>query len=220
MEYPKVNSLYKREPETKKLIMGDYACAEFEAINQWSITEKIDGTNIRIVYTRFEDRKSLLRFGGRTENAQIPADLYAYLSETFTLEKMAAVFSEAKSVVLFGEGYGPKIQSGGYYRSDVSFILFDAVIDGWWLERGSIFSIARTLEISEVPLLSHRTLKSSNKTLWTSEEIEIYVKMEPISQVATVETHVMEGVVARSHPQMLFRTGLPIMFKLKCKDFE
>ena len=30
----------------------------------------------------------------------------------------------------------------------------------------------------------------------------------------------MEGIVARSHPLMLFRNGNPVMFKLKAIDYK
>lgn len=65
MEYPKINSLYKRngwyfdekekrscdpsrQPLRQSLIIGDFACPEFASINKWQIDEKIDGTNVRI----------------------------------------------------------------------------------------------------------------------------------------------------------------------------
>lgn len=40
---------------------------------------------------------------------------------------MSKAFPNASRVVLFGEGYGPKIQAcGSRYRKDVSFAIFDA----------------------------------------------------------------------------------------------
>jgi hypothetical protein len=61
----------------------------------------------------------------------MPIPLLTHLQNTFTREKMLAVFPDVKKVILFGEGYGPKIQAcGGRYRKDVSFILFDVVIWG------------------------------------------------------------------------------------------
>lgn len=220
MEYPKINSLYKREEKTKKLIIGDYACDEFASISRWTVTEKVDGTNVRIIYQKRPGWEGTLYFGGRTDNAQIPADLFAHLQATFTLEKMERIFAQADKVILFGEGYGPKIQSGGYYRSDVSFILFDAVIDGWWLERAKVYALSLDLKIDDVPLLTPPQLGSAPIYLWSLNEIEEFVKMAPVSQVAQVEKSAMEGIVARSLPQMMFRGGGPIMFKLKCKDFH
>ena len=69
MEYPKINSLWKREgwyfnekdklgiqrSGRQSLIPGDYADPAFAAIKRWRVDEKIDGTNIRIFFNQTED---------------------------------------------------------------------------------------------------------------------------------------------------------------------
>lgn len=236
-EYPKINSLWKREghdatddatPEKiaarkkakalgKKhclLIPGEYSCEEFATVDRWTVTEKIDGMNIRIGLDRTDDRfygVNLLEFGGRTANAQIPVTLLRELQILFPFEVMDKHFEKAQRVFLFGEGYGPKIQSGGYYRSGPGFILFDVWIDGWWLDREGVSEVASKIGITSVP-----TIRGA---IWTTQDIIEFVKMKPLSYEATVQHHEMEGVVARSYPQMLFRNGLQVMFKLKCSDF-
>ena len=239
-EYPKINSLYKREghdynPETHEpkksskkaaLIIGEYACEEFEAIKRWTITEKVDGTNVRIIFERpaLDPSVCKIHFKGRTDNAQFPTFLLTYLQDTFTIDKMDKVFEKSNYVILFGEGYGPKIQSGGYYRKDPSFILFDAYISGWWLNRDGVSEIANQLDIDHVPIIGNIKLNNycggiEQTRFWTTQEIEQYVRSKPKSNLAQVEEREMEGIVARSEPQMMFRKGGPIMFKLKCKDF-
>jgi hypothetical protein len=71
-QYHKINSLYKRSPDGKKMLFGEYSQPEFEylADNIWVFTEKVDGTNIRVMWDG-----TYLRFGGKTDNAQIPAKL-------------------------------------------------------------------------------------------------------------------------------------------------
>lgn len=234
MEYPKINSLYKREgcgeydekknryvsdlmkkPRKSAIIEGEYACDEFPSINKWSVTEKIDGTNVRILFNPITHQ---ILFKGRTENAQFPTFLYTYLKDTFTLDNMFNI-SETSSIILFGEGYGPKIQSGGYYRNDVSFILFDVLVDEkLWLNREDVIEIADKLNIKSVPLLA-RTENGLQTHDWTLPQIVEYVKSKPNSTIAQIEDHEMEGIVARSNPQIMFRSGGQIMFKLKCKDF-
>src|SRR5271157_4950800 len=127
MEYPKINSLYKRERhktncKNRLLIEGEYACPEFPSINCWSLTEKVDGTNIRISMKKTSS--GLITFGGRTDNAQVPTTLLNYLQAVFPYLKMKEAFPEAENVILFGEGYGGSIQSGQYYSEDPMFILF------------------------------------------------------------------------------------------------
>jgi ATP-dependent RNA circularization protein (DNA/RNA ligase family) len=218
MEYPKINSLYKRElNRDRSLVIGSYSCEEFASINRWIIDEKIDGTNIRIMRNPNGD----LYIGGRTERAQISCNLLSYLNITFNKEILDKVFQEddygvCPHFILYGEGYGTNIQSGGYYRKDVSFILFDVFMNGWWLQKEDVMIIADKLGIEHTPIIS----KSNLYVDWTIPEIVEYVKSKPRSIIAQ-DDHEIEGIIARAHPQMLFRTDkLPIMFKLKCKDFN
>ena len=154
--YPKINTIFKRDERNRfNIIEGDYSCPEFEAIKKWQISEKVDGTNIRILYNGSEPI-----FGGRTDDAQIPVFLLEYLQRTFTEDKLASLFPEAKNgIMLFGEGFGNKIQSAGkrYRKENCSFILFDALIDGWWLERDNVKDIAEKLGIDVVPSLGIMT---------------------------------------------------------------
>ena len=151
-------------------------------------------------------------FGGRTDNAQLPPRLLEHLQRTFTREKMLKHFATVQRAVFFGEGYGPKIQAcGGRYRKDVSFILFDVHIDGWWLEKSGVIDCAQQLDIEH----------TINQQIFTTQEVVEFVKSKPISYIAEDKTLVMEGVIARAYPLMLFRAHkLPIMFKLKCCDFN
>ena len=54
MKYHQIKTVYERDPENKyrTLIMGKYALPEFEYLknNVWTFTEKVDGTNIRIIW--------------------------------------------------------------------------------------------------------------------------------------------------------------------------
>lgn len=53
MTYPKIDTLFKREDAGKKkghIIPGDYSRPEFTAVREWRLSEKVDGTNIRIEY--------------------------------------------------------------------------------------------------------------------------------------------------------------------------
>lgn len=121
IEYPKIETLYDRD-EKFKVIPGVLRRPEFALPRRWVVTEKIDGTNIRVGMTA----DGAVSFAGRTDKAQIPVHLLAYLVATFTRDRMAAAFTPETEVVLFGESYGAKIQNGGDYRPDVGFALFDA----------------------------------------------------------------------------------------------
>ena len=209
MLYPKINTLWKRDPDNKfNIIRGDFSCAEFDNIKRWYVTEKIDGTNIRVM---IDFGRGSIIFGGRTDNAQIPPMLMKYLQETFTMDRIRQAFPFTEgSVILFGEGYGAKIQKGGgLYRSDNAFILFDVWIDPWWLEQDNVKDIAEKLGIDHVPFLG----------IMTYEEVVSILVGKPKSMIAQSDK-VVEGFVARSYPLMFFRHGGLIMWKLKVKDYE
>lgn len=210
IEYPKIETLYDRDPQTFKVLTNKLRLPEFGIINCWYVTEKIDGTNVRIMWSA-EDEKLII--GGRTDNAQMPTFLLTYLTETFKPE----MFSDIdKDIILFGEGYGEKIQKGGgNYRKGVSFRLFDVCIDGWWLEPDKIFEIANKFNIKTVPHTGTFT-----KLPESMEDLALLCTVDSITAKEDGGAGLMpEGVVARSHPLLFNRRGNRIMWKLKFKDF-
>ena len=212
MKYPKIETLFNRDKETFKIIEGDVRLPEFSNIIWWHVTEKIDGTNIRIIYNSEVNRVDIR---GRTDKAQTPKFLQKYLRHLFIPERLEFAFQEPEGeVVLYGEGYGARIQKGGgnYRPKDVSFRLFDVKIGNWWLEPNSIDEIAEKLGILTVPYLG----------IMEKPQIIEFIKSEPKSVVAYQDSgqdYIMEGVVARSHPLVLRRNGRRVIFKLKVNDF-
>lgn len=114
------------------------------------------------------------------------------------------------SVVLFGEGYGAKIQKGGgNYRSDVSFILFDVYLpeQNLWLKRDALEDIAKTFGIDVVPIVLTGTL----------QEAVDFVKQKPKSTIGVED---MEGLVCKPAVDMLDRMRRRVIVKVKVRDFE
>lgn len=208
VEYNKIETLYKRDMEgSKQLIEGEFRnpAVEFLKDNVWQFTEKIDGTNIRIHWDGHT-----VHFGGRTEKAQIPVHLLDFLMATFSTNEAEQIFEEKfgeTEVILFGEGYGPKIQSGGLYRSDVSFILFDALISNNYQPRESLEDIAKAFGIDIVPIVLEGTI----------QEAVDFVKTNPNSTIGTAK---MEGVVGRPKIEMRDRCGKRVIVKIKWEDFK
>lgn len=211
-KYPKIETLFNRDEKFK--VTDVIRLPEFGNIRRWYVTEKIDGTNIRIIYLAPED-KLLIR--GRTDKASIPTFLLEELQNIFTVEKVKAILDNPieQGLCLYGEGYGAKIQKGGgNYNQYNSFRLFDVWIDGWWLEWDSIVETAEKLNIKTVPLLGIAPMNM--------EEAVNLVKGNFSSEVANEEGitgHKAEGIVARAYPTMLFRRGNPIKWKLKINDY-
>lgn len=202
-EYHKIQSVFKRE-QTKpnKLIIGKYTLPEFEYLkdNQWIWTEKVDGTNIRIMW----DGENV-RFGGRTERAQIPAHLVARLQDLFPVEK----FQGLGAMCLYGEGYGSKIQKVGssYIPDDVDFILFDVRVGEWWLKRDTVEDIAIQLSIDVVPIVGRGTI---------AEAIDV-VSNGFRSRLGNLDA---EGLVLKPEVELFTRNGQRIITKIKTRDFS
>ena len=232
MLYPKIQTLWKRDQDTGIIIPQNYSKDEFLNIKMWHVTEKVDGMNVRVQYNRYIDESlkiavlPTVKFGGRTDKAQMPGELMQYLERVFRLTPLNLCFPDATYVCLFGEGYGPKIQGGGgLYTDKQEFILFDVFVDGWWLKQDAVSEIARFFGIPRVPELG----------IWTKERamdfvdprVNIYTEKNHLFTGRTIpksviaqEEREMEGVMCRSHPLMLFRNRTPIQFKLKVKDFK
>ena len=206
-EYIKIETLYNRDTNgTKKLIEGDFRneTVEYLKDNQWVFTEKIDGTNTRVHWDGHH-----VEFGGRTDKANMPQPLLDYLENTFGTSEAEEMFEQKfgeTDVILFGEGYGPKIQNGGAYRNDVSFILFDVLIGDVWLKRDSVEDIAKSFGIDVVPIIFNGTL----------QEAVDFVKTKPKSTIGTAN---MEGVVGRPVVEIKDRLGKRVIVKVKVKDF-
>ena len=207
-EYPKIETIFNRDTEgTKKLIFGTYRdeTVKYLRFNNWQFTEKIDGTNISVEWDGHA-----VSFHGRTERAQIPKHLLEYLEKTFLTTEAEELFEQTygdKNVILYGEGYGAKIQNGGNYRSDVSFILFDVLIGDNWQEREWVEKTAKMFGIDVVPVVFVGSLE---------EGIDYVMEHHP----STIGTAMMEGIVGRPMVEMRDRLGKRIIVKIKWEDFK
>lgn len=207
-EYHKIDTLFERDPATFVVNPEVLKAPVLGTIREWDVTEKIDGTNIRVMLSTDGD----VTFGGRSDKAQMPADLMAYLLRTFSPDAIKAALwlnpEEPVSAVLYGEGYGPGIQKGGgLYRADKAFILFDVLIGGqWWLDRQAVEEIAGKLSIDAVPYLGR----------WQLSDIVQAVRQPFPSKIGTA---MAEGIVARPIETLFDKRMKRIIIKLKTKDF-
>lgn len=217
-EYPKIDTLFKRD-ERGIIIPDSYTIPEFEYLRnvRWEATEKIDGTNIRvIVECILEDniKKYKVTFKGRTDKSVPFKPLYEHLANLFSNIDWEPIckFEPGTTMVLYGEGYGHKLQTPGdrYDRKDVHFILFDIKLGDWWLTRASCENIAQQLNIDIVPLIGEMTLEEA--ITWVNEEHTSLRSQDP--------TLVAEGLVLKAPCGILKRDGKRLITKIKIKDFK
>lgn len=206
--YHKIDSVFKRHEKTKKFVRGEFARDEFCMLQrmEWAWTEKLDGTNVRVGWG--EDQR--FRYGGKTEDAQMPVHLMEELQESLPEAKVREVFSDAKELVLYGEGIGHKIQSVGklYHADRHEFVLFDVRIGSWWLRREDVEDVAKKLGVRHVPIVMIGSL---------NEAVDVCSKGPVPSLFGTCDS---EGIVLRPLLELQDRAGHRIITKLKYRDFE
>jgi hypothetical protein len=215
MEYPKIETLYERDEKTHRikpeLILKNPVYGD---IRTWFWTEKIDGTNIRATWVPASgDQPESLTFGGRTDNAQIHADLYKYLQDNIPVGKMREEFPESP-IVIYGEGYGAGIQKGGGdYSFTKKFIVFDVfVLDptsklgGWWLNWANVCDVASKLGLDVVPTFPEMTLEQASE--FVRGGFTSHIGVRPA-----------EGLVGRTREALFDKKGHRLIVKLKTKDF-
>ena len=205
-KYHKIVTVYERDPEVKYkyLIDGKFAKPEFEylASNSWVWTEKVDGTNIRVMWDG-----ERVRYGGKTDNAQIPAFLLHKLDDMFPTNLFRKLYPDVP-MCLYGEGYGSKIQKKGKEYSDTqSFILFDVRIGDVWLKLEDVEDVAEILNILVVPILGFGTLTEAVDFVWKGFGSDLSATQA-------------EGLVLRPETELLDRLGHRIITKIKYKDFS
>ena len=214
--YCKINTLYKRD-EKGKIMIGEFSRPEFEYLHNlpWIAYEKIDGTNMSYYWDGHT-----LEIHGKTENASIPNSLINKMSTMVTKEMMEKVFpikyDESGNeipmlVIIYGEGYGAKIQKcGGRYMSkDVNFRVFDINIDDWWLELDDVKDICNKLNLE-------MAVPYGELTIQEAEEMVIKGFKSTISEDKTL---IAEGLVLRPKVQLFNKRGERIMVKIKYCDY-
>lgn len=220
--YPKINSLYKRYregPLKNKVIVGDYADETIACLAdaQWTWTEKVDGTNVRLGWDQaFRPEDAVAYVYGRTDNAQFPNDLLKVLTQTLVdrADLLADTFNEGVAVTMYGEGYGAGVQKGGgLYRPDKGFVLFDILIttlstgQRTWLLRPAVEDIAAKLGLDIVQTVFQGTIPEAVEAVhdrtWKS---------------AWPDVAVPEGLVGIPIAGILDRRGHRIATKVKDAD--
>lgn len=219
-EYHKISTVFKRDPHNMRFVFeGEWSMPELEYLkdNAWIFTEKVGGTNIRVMW----DGEKVI-FGGKTDKAQLYVPLFQKLESLFNTQDAIKMWKEKfpitsdsitperpVSVCFYGEGYGANIQKGGgnYKKDDVDFVLFDVKIGETWLERQNVEDIAVSFGIKVVPIVGEGTLQDAVNL----------VKKGLMSQWGDFEA---EGIVCRPKVELRDRSGHRIITKIKARDFN
>ena len=212
-EYQKIETVFERDIDgSKKLIEGKFrnSIVEYLKDNEWIFTEKVDGTNIRVVWNGHS-----FEFYGRTDKVSIPAFLFKKLLDIFRNNEMEQMFEQLFNdiqVMICGEGYGNRIQKVGkdYIQDGVDLIVFDIIINDLYLKRDDVEDICNKLGLKVVPIVMTGTIQQAVD----------YIKSKPSSILPLSSSNCkMEGLVGMPKEPIYDRMGKRVAVKIKCKDF-
>jgi hypothetical protein len=216
-EYESIETVFERSPETHALILGKVRNLVHSTLRGWTVTEKVDGMNIRVILT-FDGTQIQTQVRGRTDKAQLPAGVEAVVLLSFTpyLQLWAEkVFNDGKPkvVTVYGEAFGEGIQKNPLRLSGKRFRAFDLLIgDKQWLSDAELRAYATELNFPTVPHLGLIQGLPRNET-------ELNAITGGQSKIAT-EPLLPEGIVARPLIPLFDTYGNRIIWKLTYREFD
>lgn len=123
-----------------------------------SVTEKIHGTSARVAWIDGEWMAGSMRVRRkRPALDELRLNTYWYPLSLKPVIDLVEDFvgAGARQVVLYGEVYGPKIQSFGYgVKNGVGFAAFDLLVDGKFVDANAFADTCFQYGIQAVPLLA------------------------------------------------------------------
>lgn len=204
-KYPKIQSLFKRDQYGN--VTNQLTRPEFDLLRCWVVEEKLDGMNAKLIFSGDN-----ISWGGKSEKSEIPSHVDERMAALSANSATAAfrMMEEfgTEELVLFGEAYGPKIQSGGKYRDDVDFIVFDILADGKWLSVEEVTEACDRIGIDRVPIIG--AMGTYDVCRFVEQGFNSQIGKQPQA----------EGIVARPPQPLYDRRGHRLMFKLKTEDFK
>ncbi len=251
--YQKINTIFKRDANNVIMPYDEFAVPELEWLRdcKFDAEEKVDGTNTRIEVTREFITSDIgnnigikwnVTYNGKTDNAQIPKMLYAYLTTELTEDKVLNALGLSKEMYVTDELMQEKTWSVlntqfNVYELDETKIPkrytlygegFGAGIQSGGYYRKDNSFIGFDVKVDDMYLLRENRDEIFNKLgvnivpfvgKFTIDEAIEYVKKGFNSNIAE-ETHLAEGLVLRTPMGLKTRKGERIIFKVKTCDFN
>lgn len=251
--YQKINTIFKRDANNVIMPYDEFAVPELEWLRdcKFDAEEKVDGTNTRIEVTREFITSDIgnnigikwnVAYKGKTDNAQIPKMLYAYLTTELTEDKVLNALGLSKEMYVTDELMQEKTwsvlntQFNVYELNETKipkrYTLYGegfgaGIQSGGYYRKDNSF-IGFDVKVDDMYLLRENRDEIFNKLgvdivpfvgKFTIDEAIEYVKKGFNSNIAE-ETHLAEGLVLRTPMGLKTRKGERIIFKVKTCDFN
>lgn len=222
-KYQKIQNVFRRSPETHGI--DPYAWGN-EAIGflvqaQWLVQEKIDGTNVRIIWDG-----NRVSFGSKNtlDTSNLPGRLREHLEATYGTGEFEQIIEQefgGTPITIYGEGYGHKIQKGADYFPDSPegenrFIGFDVRVDGHYLPAARTAGVLQTLGVPMVKQ-ADRTFTIPEVIADMTNAINSAAEGEPALTHAGTSKEI-EGYVLRPAVPLFDRRGNRVLAKIILND--
>lgn len=227
--YKSIETLYERSKETNKLDFNKVRQAEWLHINQWMLTEKIDGTNIRVLVTN-----AGIEIKGRSNNASIPSGLeqnirkifdHATIMQYFLKGKKNASMPDDWCVTFYGEGYGPGITGSdkmNYRKQELGkgFRCFDVMFgESNWASVSEWQGLCESLNVPTVVTVGFIGAIPIGE-LGARQMMEDFCAYSPVAFLEADVNIKAEGLVARPMVPLFNRHGERVIWKLTNREFK
>lgn len=223
-EYESIESVYVRDPQTHALNFTQVRDDAYQAVSPWVVTEKIDGMNIRAIITA-EGGVPHMVVKDRTDAAQLPEGMEDAVRRTLPLEGVYRQFQSEldarKYVIVYGEGFGEKIQGNPLRLAGKRFRVFDIAIHSIkngrghtvWLTPDMVQTLSNEIGTKAVPILGMIDRLPVNEA-----ELDAITR-GGWSQIATEQIR-PEGIVCRPLVVLFDNWGKRVGWKLTYREFD
>ena len=213
-KYTKIGSPFKKDDK----FLNKEELSQYLPKGIWILTEKIDGTNIRIILTKPEEDGTRQIFVGSRKLLLNKEDKgskqYFDCIEEINLNKIKEYFKDVNStVIIYGEGYGAGVQKGSIYSSKKNFRVFDIRIGQAYQDFDYVQKVCIDNQLNLVPIFG---------------EVDLIHYEGCINDLNNFENTLIkegdggkpEGLVYKFEPVLLNKYGERLIFKVKFKDFH
>lgn len=227
--YSSIETLYVRSKEDNRLDFTSIRNPVWYIINRWVLTEKIDGTNIRVIVTQ-----AGIQVKGRSDNATLPPGLDGVIRELFPFDKVIAHFKEGKPnavladdwcVTFYGEGYGAGIKGSQptNYRDPKNgkfFRCFDVCYgENHWASPAETIKVCSALSVPQAPTIGVLDAIPTTKDDALAM-LDAYARLSIVAYNEADTQIPAEGIVARPEYPLYDQWGHRVIWKLTRREFN
>lgn len=214
-EYPKLKNLHKRDPADNKVIdayTDEIFSPELLGNAGWTWREKLDGTNLRIIWDGHR-----AEYRGRTDRAQFSDGQTMFLDEKIKSpafeELLEQTFGNTEAA-LYAELIGNKIQGNPHKIDGYEIRVYDAFVAGWWLLPASVDELANDLGLGSAEIIVVAPIGNMHQVMKNIASITEAFEGEagPLEY--------LEGIVGTAPGSVLGRNGSILRVKLKLASYH